>query len=153
MIVRIRSKEGTSRFEVDPNDIITLAEKIAIQLNFDPSTLKISKDPQNSVQAKYFSRQSIALLNGVKPGTSAVFAALNVKQEALDVYLEKQSGGFIKRRLQKEYVEEPDYCVKQRCLNGHAHWPEGICTNYQPSAVTLQQLSTGYQRFGYYMDG
>ncbi|CAG8633826.1 6003_t:CDS:10, partial [Ambispora gerdemannii] len=152
-IIRIRSKEGTSCFEVDPNDdIITLAEKLAIQLKFDPSTLKIAKDSQNSTERNQ-ALQQFSLVNSQPASTVGPFepttntsslSALNVKQEAVDDYLEKQSGGFIKRgrdpKFAKEFVEEPDYRVKQRCLNDHAHWPEGIKAVveaiYEPSQET-----------------
>lgn len=39
-----------------------------------------------------------------------------------------------------EYVlETPDYTVKKNCKAGHAPWPNGICSNCQPAAISLQQ--------------
>ncbi|CAG8649534.1 220_t:CDS:2, partial [Ambispora gerdemannii] len=100
-IEHIRSKEGTSRFEVDPNDdIITLTKKIAIQLKFDPSTLKISKDSHgNLIYITFEDRgtRHFSSLGPFEPTTNtSSSSALNVKQEAVDDYLEKQSGDFIK---------------------------------------------------------
>ncbi|CAG8598031.1 2122_t:CDS:2, partial [Ambispora gerdemannii] len=160
-------REGTSRFEVDPNDDITVvAEKIAIQLKFDPSTLKYQKTRKMVYKRNIFPDKVslITFEDGVKPDTSAVSAgkqsastvgpfeptantssssALNLKQEVVEDYLEKQSG-FIKRgcapkfRKSDQTRKVPKEYVKSTGTN--AKFIQGICTKCQPSALTLQQV-------------
>ncbi|CAG8464158.1 6542_t:CDS:2, partial [Ambispora gerdemannii] len=98
-IVRIRHKEGMSRFGVDPNDdIMALAEKVRIfALSHESITAKWCTS-EIAFRTEHRSVGNKFPLGPFEPTTNTSSSlALNVKQEAVDDYLEKQSGGFIKR--------------------------------------------------------
>ncbi|CAG8505276.1 4871_t:CDS:2, partial [Ambispora gerdemannii] len=151
-IIRIRPKEGISRFEIDPNDnIIMLAEKTAkwytseisfrtkhrsVRINFEDG----AKSDTSAVSA---GKQTASTVGSFEPTTiTSLSSALNVKHSlhgmcdycmSLEKIRPNMSFHAYLRKVQKEYVktintnarfilplEEPDYHVKQHCLNGYA---------------------------------
>ncbi|CAG8653286.1 2671_t:CDS:10 [Funneliformis mosseae] len=144
MLVRIRSKEGTFRLEVDPNEsIISLGTKIANQLKLtEYSSLAISDNPTSTVPITELTGKTISELRinhgdllyvtFVQPTpetdgsntmqTESVVtktttpAPLNVKQDPVDDLLDKQDG-LIKRN------KDPKFCK---------HAANGMCDYCMP---------------------
>ncbi|ORZ22676.1 nuclear protein localization protein 4 [Lobosporangium transversale] len=130
MLVRVRSKEGTHRIEVNPTDDITvLKDKIAQALSIiDPSTITVSDQPNaGATQMDSLSGKSLAELN-IKHGdllyigfAEAAVQADNkapsaiVVQDAVDDYLDTQDG-LIKRGKDPKFCKHAangmcDYCM------------------------------------------
>ncbi|CAG8518029.1 19012_t:CDS:10 [Dentiscutata erythropus] len=137
MLVRVRSKQGTVRFEVDPNDDISaLGTKIAEHLKLsDYSSIGISDKPTASTPIKDLVGKSISQLgighgelvfvtyqeavasnssqtNNV--GTKASMPS-DIKQDPIDDFLEKQDG-LIKRGRDSKFCKHAangmcDYCM------------------------------------------
>ncbi|KFH63310.1 hypothetical protein MVEG_10720 [Podila verticillata NRRL 6337] len=131
MLVRVRSKEGTHRIEVNPtDDIVVLRNKIATALTItDPSTITVSDQPSaGATPMDSFSGKTLAEL-GVKHGDLLYigFAAAAVEQQqpakssstvvqdAVDDYLDTQNG-LIKRDKDAKFCKHAangmcDYCM------------------------------------------
>ncbi|KAG0314423.1 nuclear protein localization protein 4 [Dissophora globulifera] len=129
MLVRVRSKEGTHRIQVDPtDDIIVLRDKIAQELRItDPTTITISDQPAaGATPMDSLSGKTLAELN-VKHGDllyigfaeAAVQPQANksstVVQDAVDDYLDTQDG-LIKRPKDAKFCKHAangmcDYCM------------------------------------------
>ncbi|GJJ70365.1 nuclear protein localization protein 4 homolog [Entomortierella parvispora] len=130
MLVRVRSKEGTHRIEVNPTDDITvLRNKIANELRItDPSTITVSDQPSaGATPMDSLSGKTLAEL-GVKHGDllyvgfaeAAPQAQLAksqniVVQDAVDDYLDTQKG-LIKRDKDAKFCKHAsngmcDYCM------------------------------------------
>ncbi|KAG0344812.1 nuclear protein localization protein 4 [Podila humilis] len=129
MLVRVRSKEGTHRIDVNPtDDIVILRNKIASELKItDPTTITISDQPSaGATPIDSLSGKSLADL-GVKHGdllyigfaAAAVeqpaSASSSVVQDAVDDYLDTQSG-LIKRGKDAKFCKHAangmcDYCM------------------------------------------
>ncbi|KAF9960987.1 nuclear protein localization protein 4 [Mortierella alpina] len=130
MLVRVRSKEGTHRIEVTPNDdIIVLRNKIAQELKIlDPTTITISDQPNaGATPMDSLSGKTLGELN-VKHGDllyigfaeAAAQAAptapsSSVVQDAVDDFLDSQKG-LIKRGKDPKFCKHAsngmcDYCM------------------------------------------
>ncbi|RHZ78677.1 hypothetical protein Glove_158g49 [Diversispora epigaea] len=132
MLVRVRSKEGTFRIEIDPNDDISvLGNKIASHLGTDPSTVRISDKP--NLTGEFISNLSEGSIdkfkirhgdliyvtfeeavdsNQMKETTKST---TSVKQDSVDDFLEKQDG-LIKRQRDPKFCKHAskgmcDYCM------------------------------------------
>ncbi|KAG0043800.1 nuclear protein localization protein 4 [Gryganskiella cystojenkinii] len=129
-LVRVRSKEGTHRIEVNPTDDITiLRNKIANELKItDSSTITVSDQPSaGATPIDSLSGKTLAEL-GVKhgdllyigfaeaaPQTQSVKAQKTVDQDAVDDYLDTQNG-LIKRDKDTKFCKHAsngmcDYCM------------------------------------------
>ncbi|KAJ2451024.1 nuclear protein localization protein 4 [Coemansia sp. RSA 2336] len=83
----------------------------------------------------------------IEPYDAGYLEEHNIKHMSFHAYLRKvlaehKIGGDISGALPANMplpLEEPEYCVKQNCVGGHAPWPAGICSKCQPSAITLQR--------------
>ncbi|KAG0258505.1 nuclear protein localization protein 4 [Mortierella polycephala] len=128
-LVRVRSKEGTHRIEVDStDDIIVLRNKIAQELKIsDPSTITISDQPNaGATPIDSLSGKTLAGLNvkhgdllyigfaeaAVQPTPSKIST---VVQDAVDDYLDTQDG-LIKRGKDSKFCKHAsngmcDYCM------------------------------------------
>ncbi|KAF9422295.1 nuclear protein localization protein 4 [Podila epigama] len=132
-LVRVRSKEGTHRIEVNASDdIVVLQNKIAAELKItDPSTISFSDQPNASTATPMssFAGKTLADLNikhgdllyvdftvaAVAPQTSATSSSSSVVQDAVDDYLDTQSG-LIKRGKDAKFCKHAsngmcDYCM------------------------------------------
>ncbi|KAF9160319.1 nuclear protein localization protein 4 [Actinomortierella ambigua] len=138
MLVRVRSKEGTSRIEIGAEDDISLLKaKIATELKLsDPSTITISDRPNggdspiDSLAGKTISQLGIKhgdllYINFVAPSeqpsgigagtTAASSSSFTVQQDAVDDYLDTQTG-LIKRGKDPKFCKHAangmcDYCM------------------------------------------
>ncbi|CAB4385885.1 unnamed protein product [Rhizophagus irregularis] len=140
MLVRIRSKEGTFRLEVDPNDdMLSLGTKIAKQLELtDYNSLGISDTPTNTTVPIVNLNGKTILELGIKHGdllfvtfkeptletdgsntiqtdSKATSSNLSVRQDPVDELLEKQDG-LIKRDKDPKFCKHSangmcDYCM------------------------------------------
>ncbi|KAF9109893.1 nuclear protein localization protein 4 [Mortierella sp. AM989] len=129
-LVRVRSKEGTHRIEVNSSDdIIVLRNKIAQELKIiDPSTITISDQPSaGATPMDSLSGKTLGELN-VKHGDllyigfaeaavqpSAGSSTSSVVQDAVDDYLDTQNG-LIKRDKDPKFCKHSangmcDYCM------------------------------------------
>ncbi|CAG8646349.1 4275_t:CDS:10 [Acaulospora morrowiae] len=135
-MIRVRSREGTFRIDVEPDDKLSvLGTKIAKQLNLpDYSSIYISDNPQNvQIRIKDNLEHAISEL-GVSHGaliyatfeetsdiqddkmvTDNSSAQINVKQDPVDDFLEKQDG-LIKRERDPKFCKHAakgmcDYCM------------------------------------------
>ncbi|KAF8984624.1 nuclear protein localization protein 4 [Entomortierella lignicola] len=130
MLVRVRSKEGTHRIEVNlTDDIIVLRNKIAQELKItDPSTITISDQPNaGATPMDSFSGKTLGELNvkhgdllyigfaeaAVQPAAEKSSSA--VTQDAVDDYLDTQNG-LIKRNKDPKFCKHTangmcDYCM------------------------------------------
>ncbi|KAF9583256.1 nuclear protein localization protein 4 [Lunasporangiospora selenospora] len=139
MLVRVRSKEGTHRIEVNPNDdFLVLRDKIAQQLKIsDPSTITISDQPATGATSiDSLSGKSLTDF-GVKHGdllyisfqesvaqASPAAQKSNVVQDQVDDILDTQNG-LIKRE------KDPKFCK---------HASNGMCDYCMP----LEPFDTAY---------
>ncbi|XP_071966038.1 nuclear protein localization protein 4 homolog [Antedon mediterranea] len=60
-----------------------------------------------------------------------------IKHMSFHTYLRKLKGGADKGKFVN--LENLSCKIKTNCPTGHASWPDGICTNCQPSPVTLDR--------------
>ncbi|XP_033108064.1 nuclear protein localization protein 4 homolog [Anneissia japonica] len=60
-----------------------------------------------------------------------------IKHMSFHTYIRKLKGGADKGKFIN--LENLSCKIKTNCPTGHAPWPEGICTNCQPSPVTLDR--------------
>ncbi|KAF9281132.1 nuclear protein localization protein 4 [Linnemannia elongata] len=129
MLVRVRSKEGTHRIEVNlTDDIIVLRNKIAAELKIiDPSTITVSDQPNagatpmDSLSGKTLSELNVKhgdlLYVGFAEAAPAPTAnkTSTVVQDAVDDYLDTQTG-LIKRDKDAKFCKHAsngmcDYCM------------------------------------------
>ncbi|KAH7047983.1 NPL4 family-domain-containing protein [Linnemannia elongata] len=129
MLVRVRSKEGTHRIEVNlTDDIIVLRNKIAAELKIiDPSTITVSDQPNagatpmDSLSGKTLSELNVKhgdlLYVGFAEAAPAPTAnkTSTVVQDAVDDYLDTQTG-LIKRDKDTKFCKHAsngmcDYCM------------------------------------------
>ncbi|KAG0341916.1 nuclear protein localization protein 4 [Podila horticola] len=128
-LVRVRSKEGTHRIEVNPtDDIVVLRNKIAAELKItDPSTITVSDQPSAGARPMDSLSGKTLVELGVKHGDLLYigFAAAAVEQpatssstvvqDAVDDYLDTQNG-LIKRDKDAKFCKHAangmcDYCM------------------------------------------
>ncbi|ORE03078.1 polyubiquitin-tagged protein recognition complex, Npl4 component [Rhizopus microsporus var. microsporus] len=139
MLLRIRSKEGMHRVQVDNDETFgTLAQKIAELLHInDPSTISMGKDPNPSTAASLtqladktiqsanlkhgdivyvsYAEQAQPIVNHKDTDTSSPMPRDHVKQDPVDDFLEKQRG-LIHRKKDPKFCRHGgnamcDYCM------------------------------------------
>ncbi|KAF9982390.1 nuclear protein localization protein 4 [Mortierella antarctica] len=130
MLVRVRSKEGTHRIEVTPNDdIIILRNKIAQELKIlDPATITISDQPNagatpmDSLSGKTLGELNVMHGDLLYIGFAEAAAqpapttpSSTVVQDAVDDFLDSQKG-LIKRGKDPKFCKHAsngmcDYCM------------------------------------------
>lgn len=139
MLLRIRSKEGMSRVQVEPGETFaTLALKVAEMLKIaDASTIAMGKDPNpataaslsqigdKTIDSSDLKHGDIVYITYVEPKTEeaqttesnaeASASVANVKQDEVDDFLEKQRG-LIQRKKDPKFCRHGanamcDYCM------------------------------------------
>ncbi|RCI01458.1 nuclear protein localization protein 4 [Rhizopus azygosporus] len=139
MLLRIRSKEGMHRVQVDNDETFgTLAQKIAELLHInDPSTISMGKDPNPATAASLTQLvdktiQSANLKHGdiiyvsyaeqAQPtdshkdtDTSSPMSRDHVKQDPVDDFLEKQRG-LIHRKKDPKFCRHGDNAMCDYCM-------------------------------------